>query len=125
MAPLPHLADEILENTFMSGLMPRIRAEVECWELIRLVKMMKMAQQVKNKELIWSKTVNHKVEKSLDRNKINGTAINPKHMFPVVTKEIMKAIDPILMKTLTLRGVSDQITERRNVQEIIECGIQI
>lgn len=125
MAPLPHLADEILENTFMSGLMPRIRAEVECWELIRLVKMMKMAQQVKNKELIWSKTVNHKVEKSLDRNKINGTAINPKHMFPVVTKEIMKAIDPILMKTLTLRGVSDHITERRNVQEIIECGIQI
>lgn len=125
MASLPHLADEILENTFMSGLMPRIRAEVECWELIRLVKMMKMAQQVKNKELIWSKTGNHKVEKSLDRNKINGTAINPKHMFPVVTKEIMKAIDPILMKILTLRGVSDQITERRNVQEIIECGIQI
>lgn len=37
VVPLPHLSDEILENTFMNGLVPWVRAEVECWESVGLI----------------------------------------------------------------------------------------
>lgn len=47
MAPLPHLSGEILENTFMDGLIPWVRAEVKCWDPVEIVKMMKVAQLVR------------------------------------------------------------------------------
>lgn len=37
VVPLPHLSDEILENTFMNGLVPWVRAEIECWESVGLI----------------------------------------------------------------------------------------
>lgn len=41
----------MLEETFMKGLILWIKAEVECWEPIGLVQMMKLAQRVENHEL--------------------------------------------------------------------------
>lgn len=43
VAPLPELPNKVLEKTFMNGLIPWIKAEVECWEPVRLAQMMKLA----------------------------------------------------------------------------------
>lgn len=31
MAPLPQLTDKVVKNTYMNGLDPLIKAEIECW----------------------------------------------------------------------------------------------
>lgn len=51
VAPLSHYTDEVLDNTFMNGLDPIIKAEVECWRPVGLKEMMKVAQLVENREL--------------------------------------------------------------------------
>lgn len=51
IAPLPQVSNVVLENTFMNGLVPCIKAEVECWPPVGLSNKMKMAQLVENQEL--------------------------------------------------------------------------
>lgn len=48
---MPHLSDEILENTFMNGLKPIIKAEVLCFLPVDLEDMMEKAQLVEDKEI--------------------------------------------------------------------------
>ena len=51
VASLPYLPKEVLEETFINGLRPWIKAEVECWEPVGLAQMMKLTQQVENREV--------------------------------------------------------------------------
>lgn len=50
VAPLPHLSDEILENTFINGLKPVMQAEVRCFRPVDPEDMMEMAQLVEDRE---------------------------------------------------------------------------
>lgn len=50
MVALSHLTDKILENTFMNGLDPIRKVEDQCWWLMVLKEMMKVAQLVENRE---------------------------------------------------------------------------
>lgn len=50
VALLPHLTDEILENTFMNGLDPVIQSEVRCMKPVGLEDMMDKAQLVEDRE---------------------------------------------------------------------------
>ena len=52
VAPLPFLQKAVLEETFMNGLKLWINAEMECWEPVGLVQMMKLAQKIENREVI-------------------------------------------------------------------------
>lgn len=45
------MSDEVLENTFLNGLFPWVKVEVECWEPVGLAHMMRIAQLVENQEL--------------------------------------------------------------------------
>lgn len=50
MVPLPHLSNEVLENTFLNVLDPLIRAKVQCWKASGLQTIMKKAQLMEDKE---------------------------------------------------------------------------
>ncbi|KAL0540117.1 hypothetical protein IC582_024347 [Cucumis melo] len=52
VAPLSDVADSIVEDTFMNGLFPWIRAEVVFFRSKGLAEMMEVAQLVENRELI-------------------------------------------------------------------------
>ncbi|KAA0031986.1 Transposon Ty3-I Gag-Pol polyprotein [Cucumis melo var. makuwa] len=52
LAPLPFLQKAVIDETFMNGLKPWIKAELECWEPVGLAQMMKLAQKVENREVI-------------------------------------------------------------------------
>ncbi|TYK28540.1 transposon Tf2-1 polyprotein isoform X1 [Cucumis melo var. makuwa] len=52
VAPLTHLSDRVLEETFMNGLVPWIRAEVEYSEPKGLVQMMRLVQKAEVREII-------------------------------------------------------------------------
>ena len=43
VAPLPFLHKTVIEETFMNGLKPWIKTELECWEPVGLAQMMKLA----------------------------------------------------------------------------------
>lgn len=51
VAPLPHSPKEVLEETFMNGLSPWIKAKAECWEPDGFAQMMKLAQSAENREM--------------------------------------------------------------------------
>lgn len=104
VTPLPQLSDEVLENTFMNGLPLWVRAEVECWASVGLVKKLKMTQLVEDQELIRSQTcfANGPETKIHFRSKPLLKSIvpfNDKDAAPPTT-------DSIPMRTITLRGVS-------------------
>lgn len=48
-ALLPHLTEEVLENTFSNGLDPVIRTEMFCLEPIGLESMMRVAQKIEDR----------------------------------------------------------------------------
>lgn len=52
VAPVPFLQKEVLEETFMNGLSPWLKAKVECLEPIGLTQMMKLALKIDNREVI-------------------------------------------------------------------------
>ena len=52
VAPLPFLQKAVLEEKFMNGLKPWIKADMECWEPMELVQMMKLAQKIEDREVI-------------------------------------------------------------------------
>ncbi|KAA0053502.1 ty3-gypsy retroelement transposase [Cucumis melo var. makuwa] len=52
VAPVPFLHKEVLEETFMNGLSPWLKAKVECLEPIGLTQMMKLALKIDNREVI-------------------------------------------------------------------------
>lgn len=100
VAPFSQLFDQVLEETFMNGLLPWIKAEVECWEPVRLTSMMKIA---KNRELTRN-------EAGLEVNTIckaqSQTTIT-KNIILTVTKENMNANETLAMQTITLQGFHD------------------
>ena len=52
VVPLTDLSNKVLEETFMNGLFPWIRAKVEYSEPVRLPQMMCLAQKAEVRELI-------------------------------------------------------------------------
>lgn len=52
MAPLSDLPDRVIKETFMNGLFPWIKAEVEFCQPVGLAQMMRLAQVVENQEII-------------------------------------------------------------------------
>lgn len=52
VAPLPHLTNEVLKNTFMNGLKLVIKVEVLCFRPVGLEDMMEKAQLVEDKEIM-------------------------------------------------------------------------
>ena len=52
MAPLADLQDRVVEEIFMNGLFPWIKAEVVFCRPVGLAKMMHVAQLVENREII-------------------------------------------------------------------------
>lgn len=52
VAPLSDLQEKVVEETFMGGLLPWIKAEVEFCEPVGLVQMMRIAQKVENRDII-------------------------------------------------------------------------
>lgn len=50
MAPLSDLPNRVLEETFMIGLIPWIKSEVEFLEPTRLAQTMRLSQRVENKD---------------------------------------------------------------------------
>lgn len=50
VAPLSHLTNEVLENTFMNGLKPVMQAEVRCFRPVGLEDMMEKAQLVEDRD---------------------------------------------------------------------------
>lgn len=111
VAPLPHLSNEVLENTFMNGLVPWVKAEVECWEPVGLMNMMKVAQRVKNRELVWKET-------SLDFsliNKAHSAANNNKSVVNPSLKETIKTNEVIPMRTITLRRATTNAVRREGL----------
>ncbi|KAA0050168.1 transposon Tf2-1 polyprotein isoform X1 [Cucumis melo var. makuwa] len=52
MAPVSDLPDRVIEETFMNGLLPWIKAEVEFCRPVGLAEMMLLAQLTKNREII-------------------------------------------------------------------------
>lgn len=55
MALFPYVLDAVIEETFMNGLLPWVKAEVEYWQPTGLVKRMKIAKYVENCELTCGK----------------------------------------------------------------------
>lgn len=47
--PLPHLAEEVLESTFLNGLSPEVRSEVRCFGPEGLEAIMKTTQRIEDK----------------------------------------------------------------------------
>ncbi|TYK03419.1 transposon Tf2-1 polyprotein isoform X1 [Cucumis melo var. makuwa] len=48
VAPLPFLQKVVIEETFMNGLKPWIKADLECWEPVGLAQMMNSSQKIEN-----------------------------------------------------------------------------
>lgn len=86
----------------MNGLTPWVRAEVECWEPIGLVNMMKVAKQVENRELVRVELSSGTVGVRKAQNVNNNTKIEA----VAITNDAMKVPQPSLMRTITLRGVA-------------------
>lgn len=108
VALLPQLSDQVLEESFMNGLFPRIKAEGECWEPVGLTSMMKIAQLVENRELTRN-------EAGLSVNTVckaqsQTTIINK--IISTVTKENSNTNETLSMRKITLRGVSTTTNKR-------------
>ena len=52
MAPLSNLPDQVIEQTFLNGLIPWIKTEVEVGRPTNLAQMMQLEQLVKNREIV-------------------------------------------------------------------------
>lgn len=52
MAPVAFLQTVVLEETFMNGLSPWLKSEVETLESVGLAQMMKLALKIENRELV-------------------------------------------------------------------------
>lgn len=94
VAPLPHLTDEILENTFMNGLKLVIKAEVLCFRLVGLKDMMEKAQLVEGRD-----TTRDEEERPRSG---QSRAISEKKMGVGLKKEGPKPIETHHTRTITL-----------------------
>ena len=92
----------------MNGLVPWIRAEVECWEAHRACEYDESGQRVVNRKLVQSETVKKKGEKGMiiEKNKGVNVVNNRQGILPITAKEIPKTVKPVLMRTITLQGVN-------------------
>ncbi|XP_038904367.1 uncharacterized protein LOC120090724 [Benincasa hispida] len=86
IALLPHLPNEVLEETFMNGLASWIKAEVECWDPTGLAQMMSFVQRVEDRENAWVEA---------GRARIDGGLTNPRTL--KITGEIKRESVVILV----------------------------
>ncbi|TYK02488.1 ty3-gypsy retrotransposon protein [Cucumis melo var. makuwa] len=100
VALLPHLLKEVLEETFMNGLTPWIKAEVEFWEPVGLPQMIKLTQRVENCEITQREANLKNIEGKTQTNFSIRRAVNPLSM------NDSKPGNNFPMRTITLRGVT-------------------
>lgn len=92
---------EVWEETFMNGRSPWIKAEVECWETVGLVQMMKLGQRVENCEI-------KRREAGLD-NLTEGKAQMPLSFNKpniLISVKDNKSGENFLVRTIMLRGAT-------------------
>ena len=104
MAPLSDLPDKVVEETFMNGLFPWIKAEVDFCLSVSLTKMMQAAQLVENRKIIRNEPnftgyARGKYPSQNSFNNKNNATVNisdsKENMFP--------------MRTITLRTTSGEV----------------
>lgn len=91
MALFRHVVDAVIEETFMNGLLPWVKAEVECWQPIGLAKRIIIAKYVENHELTcWKLLIAQQRPKTLTF----------KVTLPNARKEITKPIENMPMRII-------------------------
>ena len=102
VAPLPFLQKAVLEETFMNGLKPWIKAGMECWEPMGLAQMMKLAQKIENRgESSFKRAADGKFQVSASF----------KPQIPVISND-NKLGGIVRMRMITLRGVAGEPNRR-------------
>ena len=108
MAPLSDLQDRVVEETFMNGLFPWIKAEVDLCRPVGLAQMMQAAQLVENREIIYNEAslkgyAGGKYPPQSSTNAKNNTMMNS-------SDNRGNTIFP--MRTVTLRTTTGEVKKR-------------
>lgn len=91
-APLPHLTEEVLENTFTNGLDPEIRTELFCLEPIGLENMTRVAQKIEYRLGVAKKLQDTQPNKFQRVNTVGqSTKYQPKHSYTTQTRSVTLA----------------------------------
>ena len=106
VAPLPFLQKAVLEETFMNGLKPWIKADMECWEPMGLAQMMKLAQKIENREVIRGES---SFKRAADGKFQVSASFKPQ--IPVISND-NKSGGIVRMRMITLRGVAGEPNRR-------------
>lgn len=106
VAPLPFLQKAVLEEKFMNGLKPWIKADMECWEPMGLAQMMKLAQKIENREVIMGES---SFKRAADGKFQVSASFKPQ--IPVISND-NKSGGIVRMRMITLRGVAGEPNRR-------------
>ncbi|KAA0063300.1 Ty3/gypsy retrotransposon protein [Cucumis melo var. makuwa] len=101
LAPVAFLQPVVLEETFMNGLSPWLKSEVETWEPVGLAQMMKMALKIENREMVRKECG---LSSAYDSKAAQRTT-NTRNVNPSTTNENATA-GGWPMRTITLREVA-------------------
>ncbi|KAA0041878.1 transposon Tf2-1 polyprotein isoform X1 [Cucumis melo var. makuwa] len=121
VAPLSDVQEEVVEDTFMNGLIPWIRAEVAFCRPKGLVEMMQVAQLVENRELIR----NEANLKSLMSGKYSPHPTVSNKATTAMAAAESKGNTTFPIRTITLRSLNtDEVCRKTNTRRLLDAEFQ-